>query len=126
MTPDAPIPRWFWFWPQIMMRTQSASPRAFNYMLHALSNLIKPTSGSMMTTPLFPTRAKGLHFSPYTYDMLGKLVRRVMSWVFSANEKDAVLTPHTAYSLRIGGAVALHDAGADGLVIAAMGQSMAQ
>jgi hypothetical protein len=26
-----------------------------------------------MTTPLFPTRAKGMHLSPYTYDMLGKL-----------------------------------------------------
>ena len=80
----------------------------------------------MMSTPLFPARAAGLHLSPYTYDMLGKLVRRVMSWVFSVNEKDAALTPCTAYSLRIGGAVALHDAGADGLVIAAMHGPMAQ
>ena len=92
------------------------------FQLHALFNLMKPTNDSMMSTPLFPTRALGPHFSPYTYDMLGKLVRRVMSWVFSVNEKDAALTPYTAYSLRIGGAVALHDAGADGLVIAAMGQ----
>jgi hypothetical protein len=45
-----------------------------------------------------------------------------MSWVFRCKETDAKLTPYTAYSLRIGGAVALHDAGADGLVIAAMGQ----
>ena len=45
-----------------------------------------------------------------------------MAWVFRCKESDAVLKPYTAYSLRIGGAITLHDAGADGLVIAAMGQ----
>jgi hypothetical protein len=45
-----------------------------------------------------------------------------MSWVFRCKEADAVLVPYTAYSLRIGGAVVLHDAGADGMVIAALGQ----
>jgi hypothetical protein len=45
-----------------------------------------------------------------------------MGWALKCNEQDTLLKPYTAYSLRIGGAVALHDAGADGLVIAAMGQ----
>ena len=75
-----------------------------------------------MVTPLFPTRAKGPIFTPYNYEALGKLVRRVMSWALHCREADPQLKPYTAYSLRIGGAVALHDAGADGLVIAAMGQ----
>ena len=61
-------------------------------------------------------------FVPYNYDALGKLVKRVMSWALCVKPNDIALKPYTAYSLRIGGAVALHDAGADGLVIAAMGQ----
>ena len=92
------------------------------FQLHALFNLMRPTAASLAITPLFPTRAQGPHYSPYDYDGLGKLVRRVMSWALRCRESSPALTPYTAYSLRIGGAVALHDAGADGLVIAAMGQ----
>ena len=83
---------------------------------------MRPTEAPLTTTPLFPTLAQGPYFSPYDYDGLGKLVRRVMSWAFRCKESSPALTPYTACSLRIGGAVALHDAGADGLVIAAMGQ----
>jgi hypothetical protein len=92
------------------------------FQLHSLFNLVAPVEDKLAAIPLFPTRAKGPIFSPFDYDGLGKLVRRVMSWVFHCKESSPLLTPYTAYSLRIGGAVALHDAGTDGLVIAAMGQ----
>jgi hypothetical protein len=92
------------------------------FQLHALFNLMRPTEAPLTTTPRFPNRAQGPHFSPFDYGGLGKLVRRVMSWAFRCQESSLMLTPYTAYSLRVGGAVALHGAGADGLVIAAMGQ----
>jgi hypothetical protein len=40
--------------------------------------------------------------------------------------KGPSLSVYTGYSFRIGGAIALHDAGADGMAIAALGQAMAQ
>jgi hypothetical protein len=70
------------------------------FQLHALFNLVKPNVGALATSPLFPTRAQGPNFSPYyTYEEgLGKLVRRVMAWVFRCRESDAcssriLLTP---------------------------------
>jgi hypothetical protein len=73
------------------------------FQLHALFNLMRPTEASLTTTPLFPTRAQaGPHSSPFDYDGLGKLVRRVMSWAFRCQESSPMLTPYTAYSLRIG------------------------
>jgi hypothetical protein len=97
------------------------SKRRFSacFQLHALFNLMKPNASALSTYPLNPTRAQGPNLSPYTYEGLGKLVRRVMAWGFRCRESDPALKPYTAYSLRIGGAIALHDAGADGLVIAA-------
>ena len=110
--------------PVILAADHAADSKRFSacFQLHALFNLVKPNAAALATFPLFPTRAQGPNFSPYTYEGLGKLVRRVMAWVFCCKESDAVLKPYTAYSLRIGGAITLHDAGADGLVIAAMGQ----
>ena len=110
--------------PVILAADHSMASRRFSacFQLYSLFNLVSPPMDRLSAIPLFPTRAKGPIFSPFDYDGLGKLVRRVMSWVFRCKETDAKLTPYTAYALRIGGAVALHDAGADGLVIAAMGQ----
>ena len=110
--------------PVILAADHAEASRRFSacFQLHALFNLVEPEEGRLTAIPLFPTRAKGPIFSPFDYDGLGKLVRRVMSWVFRCKESDSVLVPYTAYSLRIGGAVSLHDAGADGMVIAALGQ----
>jgi hypothetical protein len=101
------------------MRYQGASQHAFNFQLHALFNLVRPAVGYLTPSiPLFPTNARGPNFAPFDCDGLGKLVCKVMSWVFRCKGSDSMLSPYTAYSLRIriGGAVALHDAGADGLV----------
>jgi hypothetical protein len=110
--------------PVILAADHSIDHRRFSacFQLHSLFNLVKPEVENLTLTPLFPVNARGPIFSPFTYDALGKLVRRVMGWALKCNEQDTLLKPYTAYSLRIGGAVALHDAGADGLVIAAMGQ----
>jgi hypothetical protein len=88
---------------------------------------MRPTGAPLTTTPLFPTdsrpRPAFLALRLTDYGGLGKLVRRVISWAFRCRESSPTPTPYTAYSLRIGGAVALRGAGADGrLVIAAMGQ----
>jgi len=57
-----------------------------------------------------------------TYKQLGTQVKRMMSVVLSCQVTDERLRTYTAYSPRIGGAIALHEAGADGLTIRAMGQ----
>ena len=111
--------------PVILAADHSLEARRFSacFQLHQLFNLVRPEVHDLSKVPLFPVRAQGKVLSAFTYSALTKLVSRVMSWVFRCNENDtAILAPYTPYSLRIGGAVALHDAGADGLVIAAMGQ----
>ena len=110
--------------PVILAADHDASTRRYSacFQLHSLFNLVAPGDHELRATPLFPVRAEGPVFVPYNYDALGKLVKRVMSWALCVKPNDIALKPYTAYSLRIGGAVALHDAGADGLVIAAMGQ----
>jgi hypothetical protein len=110
--------------PVILAADHDVKSKRFSacFQLHALFNLVAPRTEHLMATPLFPTRAVGPIFTPYNYDALGKLVKKVMSWALRCSTNDSRLKPYTAYSLRIGGAVALHDAGADGLVIAAMGQ----
>jgi hypothetical protein len=61
--------------------------------------------------------------TPISYDqLLGKLVNQYMGLAHGVPSSDPQLSGFYPYSLRIGGAVALHDAGADGLVIAALGQ----
>jgi hypothetical protein len=70
--------------------------------LHSLFNLVAPVEDKLAAIPLFPTRAKGPIFSPFDYDGLGKLVRRVMSWVFhcKAIAKNRVLClPHILHIL---------------------------
>jgi hypothetical protein len=104
------------------------------WQLHRLVRHIRPV-GDLDLFPLFPVSAQPcvpvetqLGMVPLelprsiTYKQLGTQVKRMMSVVFSCQVTDERLRTYTAYSPRIGGAIALHEAGADGLTIRAMGQ----
>jgi hypothetical protein len=78
--------------PVILAADHSMASRRFSacFQLYSLFNLVSPSVDRLSAIPLFPTRAKGPIFSPFDYDGLGKLVRRVMSWVFRCKETTAM------------------------------------
>jgi hypothetical protein len=58
----------------------------------------------------------------HTDSTLTTMIRSKCAIIFNKEVEDPSLSVYTGYSLRIGGAIALHGAGADGMVIAALGQ----
>ena len=58
----------------------------------------------------------------YRYDELNTGVKRMMRDVLSCRLDDPRIKKYTAYSPRIGGSIALCEAGADGITIQAIGQ----
>ena len=60
--------------------------------------------------------------SSFRYDELNTSVKRMMRDVLSCDLKDPRIKKYTAYSPRIGGSIALCEAGADGITIQAIGQ----
>ena len=101
------------------------------WQLHRLVQYMRP-DGNLKLFPLFPVKATtfvpALPGAPsvfnksYTYAQLGAAVKGMMRGVLSCSNGDKRLQNYTAYSPRIGGSIALHEAGADGLTIRAIGQ----
>jgi hypothetical protein len=90
-----------------------------------------PADELLQSIPLFPQRlipdignnlAAVRDSVSHTDSALTAMIRSKCAIIFNKEVKDPSLSVYTGYSLRIGGAIALHDAGADGMVIAALGQ----
>jgi hypothetical protein len=90
-----------------------------------------PAEHLLQALPLFPQQLcadignnvfAAHSMASHTDSTLTTMIRSKLSIIFGKPVKDPSLAAFTGYSLRIGGAIALHDAGADGLVIAALGQ----
>jgi len=90
--------------------------------IHRLLNFMKPSMQALDSTPLFPMTPGSTSSITWRYRELIKLIKRMMSTVLGVPLTHDVLKRYGGKSPRIGGAIALHDAGADGLTIAAMGQ----
>jgi hypothetical protein len=91
--------------------------------------------GDLSQFPLFPVDAARKERSTtfdfevpksynrsYRYDELNAGVKRMMRDVLSCRLDDPRIKKYTAYSPRIGGSIALCEAGADGITIQAIGQ----
>jgi hypothetical protein len=101
------------------------------YQLHRAINFMHLAEHLLQAIPLFPQQlvpnigsvvAAARSMVSHTDSTLTGMIRSRLSIVFGKPVKDPSLAVFTGYSLRIGGAIALHDAGADGMVIAALGQ----
>jgi hypothetical protein len=90
--------------------------------IHRLLNFTRPDSSKLSSTPLFPMHPASSFANTWNYRELVKLIKRMMADVLGVTLKDPALERYSGKSPRIGGAIALHDAGADGLTIAALGQ----
>jgi hypothetical protein len=117
--------------PIILAADHEAHSRRFCacFQLHRAINFMAPHPSILPSIPLFPMKlipniGNNMHHGmrSFTDSELTKMIRLKLSIVWGCTLKDPSLAPYTGYSLRIGGAVALHDAGADGMVIAALGQ----
>jgi hypothetical protein len=97
---------------------------------------MNPTKAQMSALALFltrlvrnisvattPTQLKR-ELPSFTDTNLTAVIRRWLALILrcSRGASDSTLIMFTGYSLRVGGAVALHNAGADGMVIALLGQ----
>ena len=104
------------------------------WQLHRLVHHMDPC-GDLSQFPLFPVDAarceRTSHFGAivpvsynrsFRYDELNTSVKRMMRDVLSCDLKDPRIKKYTAYSPRIGGSIALCEAGADGITIQAIGQ----
>lgn len=110
--------------PIILAADHAIATRRFSacWQLWRLFNEIDPVVTRLGEYPLFPVKILTRCMKPIAYDLLGNLVNQYMGLAHGVPSSDPQLSGFYPYSLRIGGAVALHDAGADGLVIAALGQ----
>ena len=90
--------------------------------MHRLLNFMKPDVTRLDAIPLFPKIPGSSSGNTWQYRDLVKLIKRMMSSVLGVPLKHDEIKRYAGKSPRIGGAIALHDAGTDGLTIAAMGQ----
>ena len=90
--------------------------------MHRLLNFMQPDVHKLDSTPLFPMTPGSSSRITWQYRELVKLIKRMMSGVLGVPLTHDEIKRYSGKSPRIGGAIALHDAGADGLTIAAMGQ----
>jgi hypothetical protein len=101
------------------------------FQMHRALNYMAPDVAILGLVPLFPvklvanigtnTRHSMRSFSDIA---LTQCIRTKLAITLhtARGVSAVVLKAYTGYSLRIGGAISLHDAGADGMVIAALGQ----
>ena len=119
--------------PIILAADHDASTERFSacFQLHRAINFMHPTPELLQVIPLFPqclipdignNLAAAKSLISHTDSTLTTMIRSKCAIIFNKEVKDPSLAVYTGYSLRIGGAIALHDAGADGMVIAALGQ----
>ena len=119
--------------PIILAADHDTSSERFSacFQLHRAINFMHPADNLLQSIPLFPQSlipdigsnvAAVRALVSHTDSTLTAMLRSKCAIIFNKEVKDPSLSVYTGYSLRIGGAIALHDAGADGMVIAALGQ----